>query len=503
VSDSSQVVPSNWVVAPVKEVFGVVGGGTPPTDVAEYWQGTTPWISSADIDVLHQITPRRSISEQGIKNSATNRVPAGSVIVVTRVGLGKVGIAETPMCFSQDSQALIFNRDLLLPKYVLLYMSTAVQIFKHISRGTTISGVTKKQLCDLAFRLPPKPEQVRIVEEIEKQFTRLDAAVVALKRVQANFKRYRAAVLKAACEGRLVTTEAELARRECRYYEPASDLLERILAARRSRWDGAPAKYLSPDPPHSGASFKLSEGWHPVTVEQISFLVQYGSSAKTSEIPEGISVLRMGNLTIDGKLELTKLKYLPEDHDEFPDLLLENGDLLFNRTNSAELVGKSAVYQGNPTPCSFASYLIRVKTIPGCDSRYLAMCLNSGLGREWITSVVSQQVGQANVNGTKLQAFIFPLPPQAEQDRILAEVDRKLSVVEEQEFVIGQNLLRAERLRQSILKRAFEGKLASQDPNDEPATVLLGQLRAERKAAPTSASSSPRRRRKKEAAHVA
>jgi len=350
--------------------------------------------------------------------------------------------------------------------------------------------------------ISPLAEQTRIADEIEKQFTRLDAAVAALKRVQGNLKRYRATVLKAACEGRLVPTEAELARREGRSYEPASVLLERILAERRSCWHGTPTKYVSPNRPNSIAMSRLPEGWATVTVEQVSFLVQYGSSAKTSDDPEGIPVLRMGNLNIDGRLELEQLKYLPEDHDEFPDLLLDDGDLLFNRTNSAELVGKSAVYRGNPTPCSLASYLIRVKTISGCDSRYLALCLNSSLGRAWIKSVVSQQVGQANVNGTKLQAFVFPLPPEAEQHRILAEVDRKLSVVEEQELVIGQNLLRAERLRQSILKLSFEGKLVPQNPQDEPARVLLERIRADRNAGHKGSPIPLRGKRNKEATHV-
>ena len=241
-SVETENLPVNWAIARVSDLFDVVGGGTPSTEVPEYWHGETPWISSADVDERHQIMPRRSVSEAAIKNSATNRVAAGSVIVVTRVGLGKVGITDTPICFSQDSQALVFNQEFLFPKYVLFYMGTAVQIFKRIGRGTTISGVTKKQLRELEFRLPPLSEQKRIVAEIEKQFTRLEAAVTALKRVQANLKRYRAAVLKAACEGRLVPTEAELARREGRSYEPASNLLNDVgegpgrSIVHRERW---------------------------------------------------------------------------------------------------------------------------------------------------------------------------------------------------------------------------------------------------------------------------
>src|SRR6266404_1060565 len=135
----------------------------------------------------------------------------------------------------------------------------------------------------------------------------------------------------------------------------------------------------------------------------------------------------------------------------------------FTRTNSAELVGKTAVYRGNPTPCSFASYLIRLRLLPGCVAQFLAYYINSFFGRAWIKSVVSQQVGQANVNGTKLQDLVLPLPPLAEQERIVGEVERRLSVIEELDAAVTANLKRAERLRQSILHRAFTGALVGAD----------------------------------------
>jgi type I restriction enzyme S subunit len=264
---------------------------------------------------------------------------------------------------------------------------------KHINRGPF-----------LAHRIPlaPLEEQDRIVTEIEKQFTRLDAGVAALRSAQAKLKRYRAAVLKAACDG----------------------------------------------------------PWPRTTVAKIAADVRYGTSAKTSESPHGVPVLRMGNI-VDGRLSLAKLKFLPNNHPEFPDLLLKSGDVLFNRTNSAELVGKTAVYHGTREPCSFASYLIRVRLGDEYSPNFLSYYLNSTYGRAWIASVVSQQVGQANVNGTKLKALEIPNPPLAEQTRIVADVERKLSVAEELEAVVNANLQRATRLTQSILHKAFEGKLSS------------------------------------------
>ncbi len=297
--------------------------------------------------------------------------------------------------------------------------------------------------------------------EIEKQFTRLEAGVAALRRVQANLKRYRAAVLKAACEGRLVPTEAELAKTGNRKakFETGEDLLARILTERRQNWQGR-GKYKEPVRPDTTNLPKLPEGWVWATVEQLSTRVQYGSSAKTNEDSTGVPVLRMGNIQ-DGKFDFDKLKYLPKAHDEFPELLLAKGDLLFNRTNSAELVGKTAVFKDIPSPCSFASYLIRVQFGGGCVPDFVSYFINSVFGRAWIADVVSQQVGQANVNGTKLQALAIPLPPLVEQTRIVAEVERRLSVVEELEAVVSANLQRAGRLRQSILQKAFTGELAS------------------------------------------
>ncbi len=330
-----------------------------------------------------------------------------------------------------------------------------------------------------AFRLPPEEDQRRIVAEIEKQFTRLDAGVAALRRVRASLKRYRAAVLKAACEGRLVPTEAELRKTADRAdgtdtktrksassaqsavktpaFETGEALLARILTERRQNWQGR-GKYKEPAAPDTANLPPLPEGWTWATVEQLAALVQFGSSAKTHEDASGVPVLRMGNIQ-EGKLDLDKLKYLPKSHDEFPELLLAKGDLLFNRTNSAELVGKTAVFRGTPEPCSFASYLIRVRLCDGCLPDMVAYFINSVFGRAWIAGCVSQQVGQANVNGTKLQALAIPLPPLAEQTRIVEEVERRLSVVEELEAVVSANLQRATRLRQSILQKAFTGTL--------------------------------------------
>jgi type I restriction enzyme S subunit len=364
-------------------------------------------------------------------------------------------------------------------------------IFSRAGKGVGIHHLSADRFTSLAIPLAPLNEQRRIVEKIDELLSDLDAGVAALQRIKANLKRYRASVLKAAVEGRLT----EQWRAKHSKTEPTTKLLERILAERRKKWEedqlakfataekeppkNWQKKYVEPAAPDTSKLHELPKGWCWATVEQVTQFAKYGSSAKTSIDGAGVPVLRMGNIQ-DGSLDLTDLKYLPQDHDEFPDLLLREGDLLFNRTNSAELVGKSAIYHGNPSPCSYASYLIALRAVCGCTPELLCYYLNSWCGRAWIASVVCQQVGQANVNGTKLQALVFPLPPEPEQTQIIAEVERCFSNVAVAQAQVDANLKRAARLRQCILKQAFDGRLVPQDPTDEPADKLLERIRLER-----------------------
>ena len=288
-------LPAGWSEVTVDSLCEVVGGGTPSTSNEEYWQGAIPWITSADIYGIRDIRPRRQINVEAITASATNLVPSGSIVVVTRVGLGKVALVEEPLCFSQDSQGLSFDTCRINGLYFTYYLSEAVQRFKYEGRGTTINGVTKKQLRELPVLLPPLAEQHRIVAEIETQFTRLDASVAALRRARANLKRYRASALKAACEGRLVPTEPELARSEGRDYEPAGVLLERILAERRARWELQEKRrgnYKEPSAPDTSVLPELPEGWAWASLDQIIYLLEGGTAVTATSNASSRKVLR-------------------------------------------------------------------------------------------------------------------------------------------------------------------------------------------------------------------
>jgi type I restriction enzyme, S subunit len=244
---------------------------------------------------------------------------------------------------------------------------------------------------------------------------------------------------------------------------------------------GSPRR-KSPTPIDWCPDFDVPPSWRWVSIDQIVSQIQYGSSAKTTSDPNGIPVLRMGNIQ-QGKLDRASLKYLPRDHHEFPDLLLNEGDVLFNRTNSFELVGKTAVYKDMGNPTSFASYLIRIR--PLCIlPELLSAYLNSPFARSWIERVASQQVGQANVNGSKLKALGIPLPPFHEQAEILQRIRTAFARADrlETEAEAARRLL--DRLESAILAKTFKGELVPQDPDDEPASVLLDRIRTQRAAVP-------------------
>ena len=325
----------------------------------------------------------------------------------------------------------------------------------------------------------------------------------ALRRAQANLKRYRASVLKAACEGRLVPTEAELARSEGRDFQSAAALLERILSERRARWESQEkrrGKYKEPSAPDASALPESPEGWVWATVDQLLSRSEYGTSVKCSYEAKGLPVLRIPNI-VAGEIDLTDIKYATQPVTIDSETSLAKGDVLMCRTNgSVRLVGKTAVVNSDLEPYhGFASYLLRFRLMETeFIPKWFHIYSTSRLGRAFIEQNAASSAGQNNVSLSLIHTMPIPLPPLAEQHRIVAEVERRLSVVQQAEATVEASLARAERLRRSILKQAFSGKLVPQDPGDEPASALLERIRAEREAqAKASAAAKPKSGRAK------
>jgi len=347
----------------------------------------------------------------------------------------------------------------------------------------------------LSLPLPPAREQQRIVAEIEKQFTRLEAGTAALGRVQANLKCYRAAVLKAAVEGRLVPTEAEVARREGRSYEPASELLKRILAERKqvaqpllavsqNAKAGLPGprkkKYKEPVAPDTGNLPKLPEGWAWASTMQVGG-IQLGRqrSPKHHSGTHMRPYLRVANVFED-RIDVSDVLEMNFTPSEFQTYELGTGDILLNEGQSLELVGRPAMYRDEVPGACFQNTLVRFRAYNEIDPRFALIVFRAHLHSKRFQKIARWTTNMAHLGAERFSRVEFPVPPTIEQSRIIAEVERRLSVVDELEMQVEANLKRAERLRQALLKRAFEGRLVPQDPNDEPASVLLERIKAAR-----------------------
>ena len=505
-------LPPGWSASPLGEIAGI----NPPLDRC---------VVSDDTEVT--FVPMRAVAAEGgglvapetrrygeVKKGYTSFLSSDVIMakITPCTENGKTTVVpEVPgqVCFGSTEFHTIRPEQGVQAEWIekfLLQHETRRLAQRSMTGGVGQMRVPGEFLNSVRIPIAPSIEQARIVSTLEELFSDLDSGTTALEKARDKLKLYRASILKAAVEGALTADW----RARHPQVEPASELLERILVERRRRWekdqlrqfeekDNVPrknwkAKYKEPATPDTTGLPRLPEGWCWATVDQCSSLIQYGSSARADGNSSGVPVLRMGNITADGGLLLDDLKYLPSEHEEFPGLLLEPGDLLFNRTNSAELVGKTAVYSGKPSRCSFASYLIRVRLLGGVDPAIVVFALNGGFGRTWIMRVVNQTVGQANVNGTKLAAFAFPLPPAAEQRTIVDVVGVQLSVISHLEVEFDAKLKAARGLRQSILKQAFSGKLVPQDSNDEPASDLLKRIAAEREAREREAQSAKRKK---------
>lgn len=480
-SEANGTLPVGWVRTTLGEIAHVEAGQSPAsssfTDAPSaipFLQGNAEFGETFPAPIKRTTEPSKFASEDAVLVSV--RAPVGATnLSPARVAIGR-GLAAVESSPEMDRRFLL---------WLLRYKRHELE---GQATGTTFSAVTGKVLRALPIALPPRPEQARIVAAIEDYIATLRTGEAKLLDAVEGIATFRASVVVSALRGELETHDGT--------DDDASALLREVLVQRRESWerteyqklakrtaaipkgDTWKRRYPEPIQPAPPADAELPSGWCWATVDQLSTLVQYGSSAKTDTDVDGVPVLRMGNIQ-DGRLALDSLKYLPRDHKEFPELYLQDGDLLFNRTNSPELVGKVAVARGLPAPCSFASYLIRVRLAAGVVPEWVSYYLNSAFGRAWVRSVVTQQVGQANVNGTKLRALTVPLPPVSVQRRLVETVELHLASSRVLGAQMARSLNQAGDLLESVLHAAFNGRLGTTSSGDEPAGALLQRLRAD------------------------
>jgi len=398
----------------------------------------------------------RFISEESFETEhARTRVTPGDVLLTIVGTIGRSAVVPegaSPFAL-QRSVAVLSPKEDLLPKF-LSYQLRSPLIQRHFethARGTAQKGVYLKTLGETPVLVPPLDEQREIVAEIEKQFSRLDEAVANLKRVKVNLKRYKAAILKAAVEGRLVPTEAELARREGRSYETGAQLLQRILETRRSQWKGK-GKHKEQTTPDTAELHQLPGGWVWCAVDQVFEKITDGEHISPNMVPVGVPLLSAKDV-LDAGVEFDDAKYVSDiDAMTFrsrcdPD----RGDILI--VSRGATIGRACRVNVDREFCLMGSVIL-MKPHQYVDPSYLLISLKAGYFLTRLTGISGSTAQQA-IYIRDIRPLELPLPPLAEQQRIVAEVDRRFSLVREVEAEIATNLQRAQALRRSVLASVF------------------------------------------------
>lgn len=475
ITDESQfALPDGWVWTNIGSVAHTTSGGTPSRKKSDYFQGDIPWVKSGELNdgIIYEV--EEFITREALNNSSAKIFPAGtSLVALYGATVGKTGILGIDAATNQAVCAIFPIENFFTAKYMTYWLFFQRRNLVAQSVGGAQPNINQHIIRSLAFPLPPTNEQICIVEAIETLFSRIDEGVSLLKRLQTSLRRYKAAVLKAACEGRLVEQNPE--------DEPASVLLERILQERREKWkaDGRKGKYVEPQPPDTSDLPDLPEGWVWASLDEIAQVRNGVTKGRKFNGEETIFVpyLRVANVQ-DGYLDLSEIKTIEIRGDELERYRLAKNDILFNEGGDRDKLGRGAIWRDEIEDCVHQNHVYAVRLYAdGILAEWVNMVRKLTYARDYFWSFASQTVNLASINATNLRGLPIPIPPTTEQFRILEEVDRFVSVIDELNHATEINLIRAERLKQSILKRAFEGRLVPQNPEDEPASVLLARIR--------------------------
>jgi type I restriction enzyme S subunit len=470
-ADGTGDLPPNWLWTTLGEVAESMKNGIykPASSYADDGLACLRMYNIDEGRIVWRDIKRMRLSESEIREYEL--LPGD--ILVNRVNsrelVGKTAAISAGLercVFESKNIRVRLRRDVVSPEFISYRLLSAGSRYftQNAQQVVGMASISQPQVARFPLPLPPLPEQRRIVAEIEKQFTRLEAGVAALRRVQANLKRYCAAVLKAACEGHLVPTEAALAKtgKPKSTFESGETLLARILTERRKTWQGRgkciePASLTITDLP------SLPDGWTWAKAEQLCEFITKGTTPSADKMHAGagdIPFIKVYNLTFNGTLNLD---YKPTFIDrkthrfELARSGVRSGDVLINIVGPP--LGQVSIVPTTVEEANINQAVARFRVVlPDCQ-RYVAICLMTKTVIGWAVRRAKTTAGQTNLTLELCRDLPIPLPPLAEQLRIVAEVERRLSVVDELEAVVTSNLQRACRLRQSILSSAFSGRL--------------------------------------------
>ena len=510
---AQSTLPTHWVQSTLGVIADVIGGSTPPRNDASNFGGDIVWLTPTEIP-KHGVTTisdsREHLSQKGFESGGIRLIPKGSVLLTSRASIGYVAIAGTDVTTNQGFASFIISEG-LHPQFLGWWLFAQKDKLTDRAKGTTFKEISKSEIKTIVFPLAPFNEQKRIAEKLDELFSQLDAGLETLQLARARVKAYRTATLTEATTGELSASWRAERSTANETFEDAQVLLARILDKRRARWEDEQrakratktnsqktliedeswkTKYPAPAAPDTSTLPDLPDGWCWASLEQISTRITDGTHQSPPFTTSGVPFVFVQHI-VGGSITFENTKFISQEtferlNSKCP---VEKGDVLYSAVGSYGV----AVVVKTEIPFSFQRHIAHIKPLSKISSDFLAVCLNSSFGLDQAHKA-ARGVAQKTVTLGDLAHFVIPLPPLNEQEFIVAEVERRLSIAARSAISLDDNEKRVIALRQTILQQAFAGELVPPAPDDEPAQVLLERIRAVRAAARVQAKQEKQRR---------
>ncbi len=480
---SSEILPHSWTVTTLSDVAEI----NPLINFAQYDDDTL--ISFVPMPLIEELTGRLDstrLEKLGKVKKGYTRFLEGDVLfakITPCMENGKVAVAENlkgGIGAGSTELHVLRPRGEISNRYILYYLlqnDFRGDAQHHMTGMVGQKRVPSKFIESSEIPLPPLNEQRRIVSKIEELFSRLDEGEAALMRVLRLLTSYRQAVLRAAVTGEL-TKEWRDTNPPC--IESGSDLLERILAERKIKWEAANSnkQYRPPTAPDVINLPSLPDGWCWATVDQLTCHITSGSRGWAERYStEGAIFIRAQDIKTD-RLVLDSIAHVNAPQNvESERTRVQQYDLLVTITGAN--VTKTALVTQELDNAYVNQHVAIVRSVVSDISQYLYYWIVSPANGRKILERLAYGAGKPGLNLTNIRELVIAFPPAAEQTRIVSELDNRISVVDSLSSVLKQEFQRAKIFRQSILKAAFSGQLVEQDPTDEPASVLMQRIHSE------------------------
>lgn len=408
-------LPQGWEVKKLGDIAEISSGGTPSRNKKEYWDnGTIPWVKIKDIKEKFISTTEEFITEDGLKNSSAKLFKKGTLLYSIFATLGEVAILDIDATTNQAIAGINIKENNINSLYLMYFLRSIKDEISNKGRGVAQNNLNLSILKQIQIPLPPLKEQERIVGILDESFAKIDESIKILEQDLLNLDELMQSALQKA-------------------FNPLKD--------------------------NAKENYKLPQGWEWKSLGEISNLIQNGFAAsKNNEIPSGYVHLRTHNISTDGNLNFDTLIKIKREFIKEKQSFIEKNDILFNNTNSTELVGKTALVTQNYN-YAFSNHLTKIKLKNQYNSKLVVFYFVLLLKNKYFEKICHQWIGQSGINIDKLKKIQIPLPSLKEQEQIASHLDELSSHVKNLKQNYQAQIKDLQELKKSLLDKAFKGNL--------------------------------------------